>query len=69
MGDSHRRLSLHVQRNLWKVNPKGGTMFEFVTQHQFWPAVVIYWIFSAAVSSMPEPNSNGNPGYLWARPG
>jgi len=44
-------------------------MFEFVTQHQFWPAVVIYWIFSAAVSSMPEPNSNGNPGYLWARPG
>ncbi|PYS09065.1 MAG: hypothetical protein DMG17_27735 [Acidobacteria bacterium] len=49
MGDSHRRLPLHVQRNLWKVNPKGGTMFEFVTQHQFWPAVVIYWIFSAAV--------------------
>ena len=40
-------------------------MFEFVTQHQFWTAVVIYWIFSAAVSSMPEPASNGSPGYLW----
>src|SRR6266704_744783 len=40
-------------------------MFEFVTQHQFWTAVVIYWIFSAAVSSMPEPASNGSPGSLW----
>lgn len=40
-------------------------MFEFVTQHQFWAAVVIYWIFSAAVSSMPEPASNGKAGYLW----
>ena len=40
-------------------------MFEFLTQHEFWAAMVIYWIFSAAVSSMPEPASNGNPGYLW----
>ena len=40
-------------------------MFEFVTQHQFWSAVVIYWIFSAGVSSMPDPGSGGNPGYLW----
>src|SRR5437588_7227335 len=30
-------------------------MIEFFNQHQCWPAVVIYWIFSAAVSSMPEP--------------
>jgi hypothetical protein len=40
-------------------------MFEFVTQHQFWTAVVIYWIFSAGVSSMPDPGSTGNSGYLW----
>jgi hypothetical protein len=40
-------------------------MFEFVAQHQFWAAVAIYWIFSAAVSSMPEPATNGSPGYLW----
>jgi hypothetical protein len=40
-------------------------MFEFVTQHQFWAAVVIYWIFSAAVSSMPDPAANGGSGYLW----
>jgi hypothetical protein len=40
-------------------------MLEFVTQHQFWAAVVVYWIFSAAVSSMPEPASGGNAGYLW----
>ena len=40
-------------------------MFEFVIEHQFWTAVVIYWIFSAAVSSMPEPGANSNPCYLW----
>src|SRR5215471_8482499 len=52
-------------------------MFEFVTQHQFWTAAVIYWIFSAAVSAMPEPSpyqarpsgpdpaSGANPVYLW----
>ena len=40
-------------------------MFEFATQHQFWAAVVIYWIFSAAVSSMPDPASNGSSGYQW----
>ena len=52
-------------------------MFEFATQHQFWTAVVVYWIFSAAVSAMPEPSpdqarpsgpepaSSGNSGYLW----
>src|ERR1700734_2149893 len=48
------------------ANNKGEeTMFEFVTQHQFWAAVGIYWIFSAAVSSMPGPMPNGSPGYLW----
>ena len=43
-------------------------MFEFVIEHQFWTAVVIYWIFSAAVSSMPEPGANSDPGYLWPLP-
>lgn len=40
-------------------------MIEFLIQHQFWAAVAIYWIFSAAVSAMPEPATNGSPGYLW----
>ena len=52
-------------------------MLEFVTQHQSWTAVAIYWIFSAAVSllpeaspcracaSRPEPAFNGNWGYSW----
>jgi hypothetical protein len=40
-------------------------MMNFVLQHQFWAAVGIYWTFSAAVSAMPEPNTNGNPAYLW----
>jgi hypothetical protein len=40
-------------------------MIEFLMQHQFWAAVAMYWIFSAAVSAMPEPGAGGNPGYLW----
>ena len=40
-------------------------MFQFVLAHQFWSAVVLYWIFSAAVSAMPDPTANGNPGYTW----
>src|SRR5262245_31606002 len=38
-------------------------MFQFVTQHQFWSAVVLSWIFSAAVSAMPDPDAN--PAYTW----
>jgi hypothetical protein len=40
-------------------------MIEFLLQHQFWVAVGMYWIFSAAVSSMPEPAPDGSAGYLW----
>ena len=40
-------------------------MFEFVTQHEFWTAVATYWIFSAAICSMPHPAPNSSPGYLW----
>jgi len=42
-------------------------MFEFLMQHQFWAAVAFYWMFSAAVSAMPEPepDAKGRPGYLW----
>ena len=40
-------------------------MFDFLVQHQSWTAVAIYWGFSAAVSSMPEPAANGSSGYLW----
>jgi len=40
-------------------------MINFLLQHQFWVAVALYWIFSAAISVLPEPNPNGSPGYLW----
>jgi hypothetical protein len=40
-------------------------MFQFLMQHQFWSAVVLYWIYSAAVSSMPDPAADTNPGYTW----
>jgi hypothetical protein len=40
-------------------------MFQFLLQHQFGIAVAAYWIFSAAVSSLPDPSPTGNPGYLW----
>jgi hypothetical protein len=36
-----------------------------LTNHQFWIAVASYWVFSAAVGSMPEPDSNSAPGYSW----
>jgi hypothetical protein len=40
-------------------------MINFLLQHQFGVAVVLYWIFSAAISALPEPKPNGSPGYLW----
>ncbi len=40
-------------------------MIDFLLQHQFWVAVGLYWIFSAAISAMPEPKAGGSPGYLW----
>jgi hypothetical protein len=40
-------------------------MLEFITEHSFWAAVVAYWIYSAAISSMPEPMPGGSSGYLW----
>lgn len=40
-------------------------MFHFLIQHQFWAAVALYWIFSAAVSAMPEPGADAGAGYLW----
>jgi hypothetical protein len=40
-------------------------MLQFIAQHQFWIAVVMYWILSAAVSALPEPAGNGSPVYLW----
>jgi hypothetical protein len=40
-------------------------MFDLIAKHEFWAAVGAYWIFSAAVSSMPVPSSNNGAGYLW----
>ena len=40
-------------------------MIQFLTQHQFGFAVAVYWIFSAAVSAMPEPRPGDVGGYAW----
>ena len=40
-------------------------IWAFISQHQFWIAVAVYWIYSAAVSSLPEPAGNGSPVYQW----
>ena len=40
-------------------------MMEFICQHQFGIAVVAYWIYSAAVSALPDPAPGGSPAYLW----
>ena len=40
-------------------------MIQFLLQHQFGLAVAIYWIFSAAVSAMPDPKPGDPGGYVW----
>jgi hypothetical protein len=40
-------------------------MFPFLLEHQFGFAVALYWIFSAAVSAMPEPKQGDAGGYAW----
>ncbi len=40
-------------------------MFGFLIQHKSCALMMAYWLFSAAVSSMPEPGSNSSAGYLW----
>lgn len=40
-------------------------LFNFLYLHSFWSAIAAYWIFSSAVSAMPAPMPNGNPGYTW----
>jgi len=40
-------------------------MIPLLTQHQFGLAVAIYWIFSAAVSAMPDPKPGDPGGYVW----
>src|SRR5579884_211810 len=40
-------------------------MIQFVLQHQFGLAVAATWIFSAAVSAMPDPKPGDPGGYVW----
>jgi len=40
-------------------------MIDFIVQHQSWVAVAVCCIFSAAVSSLPDPAPGVSPGYLW----
>jgi len=40
-------------------------MCNFIVHHRFWIAVTVYWIYSAAVSSLPAPAGNGSPLYQW----
>jgi hypothetical protein len=40
-------------------------MLEWILKHEFWAAAGAYWVFSAAVSSMPAPSARGSAIYLW----
>lgn len=40
-------------------------MMQWIFKHEFWAAVGAYWVFSAAVSSMPPPSANSAAGYVW----
>src|SRR5213593_1109293 len=60
VGRVSRRLRSPFQGRLCQVTiRKEKLMLEFISQHQFWSAVGAYWVFSAAIGSMPEPASNG----------
>jgi hypothetical protein len=37
----------------------------FVQEHSIWDTIVIYWIFSAAVNAMPEPDDASSSFYRW----
>src|SRR5712671_4980546 len=55
-----------LENSLPPLTSKGAPpMSEFVLAHQFWSAVVLYWIFSGAVSSMPDSAAATNPAYTW----
>lgn len=41
-------------------------MWAFVLAHWTYFLLGGYWVFSAAVSAMPDPMPNGGQGYLWA---
>ena len=38
-------------------------MFSLAMTHPFWSGVVLYWLYSAAVDNLPDPN--GNLFYRW----
>ena len=40
-------------------------MLDFLKHHGFCSTAVVYWIFSAAVSSLPEPTPTACAGYIW----
>lgn len=40
-------------------------LFSIVQNPWLYAMVAAYWIFNAAVESMPEPIPNGSPGYTW----
>lgn len=40
-------------------------MIHFIRHYPWECAIGVYWILSAAVSAMPEPDAKTGPGYLW----
>jgi hypothetical protein len=40
------------------------TLIAFLSKHEVWTALISYWFFSAAVSSLPTPNGSGKF-YKW----
>ena len=38
---------------------------QFIAAHLFWTGVIAFWVFSAAVSAMPQPASSSSNFYNW----
>lgn len=41
------------------------TVMQFIQAHPAVTALAVYWLFSAAISSMPMPTDKSSPGYRW----
>ena len=40
-------------------------MIEILTQHPAASAILAYWLFSALVGGMPDPDAKSSAGYVW----
>jgi hypothetical protein len=38
---------------------------DFVAQHDIWDTIILFWIISAAINGLPEPDDHSSAFYRW----